>query len=69
MPESRPFASLAQRSHWKMLLEEGKISADQFDAREAASAGIALPARSTPRNRTVGKSRAADAAKIGKTLY
>lgn len=53
-----PFQSLAQGRKWQQLLDEGRVTQEQFDRRAQASQGLALPERATPRQRTVGASRA-----------
>lgn len=64
-----PFRSEAQRRMWQQLVSEGKLTQEQFTAREAETGGVALPERAKPRRRTVGPSRAPDAAKINDTRY
>ena len=66
---SRPFASEAQRRKWQQLRDEGRVSAEQYDERAELSGNQSLPERAAPRVRTVGPSRSADAAKLGKTRY
>jgi hypothetical protein len=65
---TRPFVSEAQRTKWKQLVDEGRVSQAQYDDRESRSQP-ALPPRASPRQRTVGPSRAPDAAKLGKGRY
>ena len=62
------FKSEAQRKKWKQLVNEGRVSQAQYDAREEDSPDK-LPSRATPRKRTVGPSRAPDAAKINDRRY
>jgi hypothetical protein len=62
------FKSEAQRKKWKQLVNEGRVSQDQYDAREEESPA-SLPERASPRKRTVGPSRAPDASKINDTRY
>jgi hypothetical protein len=64
---STPFASDAQRQKWRQLVDEGKITQEQFDAREAATGSMQLPSRARP-VKTTGR-RTTDAAPPGKTLY
>lgn len=64
---TRPFASKAQREKWIQLLQEGRVTQEQFDARENASKGLELPDRATPRKPSVGASRGFDATK--KPMY
>ncbi len=66
---SRPFSSNAQRAKWKTFVEEGRVTQDQFDERERLTAGRPLPDRAAPRVRTVGASRAVEAAKFGDSRY
>lgn len=66
--DQRGFVSEAQRRKWIQLLNEGRVTQAQFDARENAS-DESLPERATPRHRTVGPSRAPDAQKFGNTRY
>ena len=63
------FRSEAQRRKWSQLVSEGTVTQDQFAVRELETAGVALPERTKPRRRTVGPSRAPDAAKINNTRY
>jgi hypothetical protein len=63
------FKSEAQRAKFRQLVDEGKISAELFAEKEAASRGVSLPERAAPRPRTVGASRAPAAAQFGKTRY
>lgn len=65
----RPFVSDAQREKWRQLVADGKVSREQFDAREEETGGRRLPERAPPRVRTVGPSRSTDAAKLGNTRY
>jgi hypothetical protein len=62
------FRSEAQREKWKQLVQEGKVTAEQFAARAEASPAN-LPPRAEPRHRTVGQSRSFDAAKLGTQRY
>lgn len=62
------FKSEAQRKKWGQLVNEGRVSQAQFDAREEQSPKN-LPERTTPRTRTVGPSRSAEAAKINDRRY
>lgn len=62
------FKSHAQRDHWKTLVTAGKVTQAQYDARDQATPAD-VPTRAAPRTRTVGPSRAPDAAKIGNTRY
>lgn len=62
------FKSEAQREKWKVLLQEGRVTPEQFAEREAHTPAW-LPSRAAPRRRTVGPSRSFDAAPIGKTRY
>jgi len=62
------FVSLAQRRHWEQMVDEGKITQGQFDAR-AAETPDDIPERATPRVHTRGASRSTDAAQVGKTRY
>lgn len=64
-----PFKSQAQRDKWVQLRAEGRVSQEAFDAREAESKGANLPVRATPRRRTVGPSRGAEAAKVNDRRY
>ena len=66
---SRPFASEAQRRKWQQLRNDGRVSDAQYAERERLSGDQRLPERAAPRVRTVGPSRAPDAAKFGKTRY
>lgn len=66
--DQRGFVSVAQRTKWIQLLNEGRVTQEQFDARDKAS-DDSLPSRAMPRHRTVGPSRAPDAQKFGKTRY
>lgn len=63
------FKSQAQREKWRQLVDDGKITQEQFDRRAEETDDDALPERATPRRRTVGPSRSADAAKFGDTRY
>lgn len=69
MPESRPFVSEAQRRKWVDLVNLGRITKEQFAARDQATGSAPLPERATPRMRTVGPSRAPDSAKLGDQRY
>lgn len=69
MAESRPFASISQRTKWEQLVQQGKITQAAFDAREAASEGLNLPQRAEPRVRTVGPSRAPTMQKLDNRRY
>lgn len=62
------FVSEAQRRKWTQLVSEGRVTQAQFDQRDEASPE-SLPDRATPRRRTVGPSRSADAAKINDQRY
>lgn len=66
---SRPFVSVAQREKWEQLVKEGRLTQQQFDERAALTGTTPLPERASPRVRTVGPSRAADAAKLGDQRY
>lgn len=63
------FASKAQVAKWRQMVHEGRLTETQFRRREQATPVGALPDRLSPRRRTVGKSRAPDAAKLGKHRY
>lgn len=63
------FKSQAQREKWKQLVDDGKISQEQFDRRAEETDDDTLPERAAPRRRTVGPSRSADAAKLGDARY
>ena len=52
------FVSHAQRRKWEQLRDEGRVTSDQFAARESETPKN-LPERAKPRIRTVGASRAA----------
>lgn len=62
------FVSIAQRRHWIQMVDEGKVTQDQFDARESETPQD-IPERATPRVHTRGASRSTDAAQIDKTRY
>lgn len=62
------FVSQAQRRKWEQLVNEGRVTQEQFDARELET-DETIPERAKPRKRTVGPSRSADAAKINDTRY
>jgi hypothetical protein len=62
------FVSKAQRKKWEQLVNEGRVTQEQFDARDVDTSPQ-VPDRAPPRPRTVGPSRAADAAKYGNTRY
>lgn len=64
-----PFVSRAQREKWQQMVDEGRISQDQYDARDHATGDVALPDRATPRRRTVGASRAPAEAKLNDRRY
>lgn len=66
---SKAFQSEAQRRKWEQLVNEGRVSQAQFDERAKETGDTQLPERAAPRKRTVGASRAPDAAQFGKTLY
>jgi hypothetical protein len=66
---TRPFMSEAQRRKWQQLRDEGRVTSEQYDDRAARTGTTSLPERAAPRVRTVGPSRAPDAAKFGKTRY
>lgn len=63
------FKSEAQRAKWKVLVAEGKVTQEQYDARAKVTGDNRLPDRAAPRKRTVGPSRSFDAAKFGQTRY
>lgn len=65
---SQPFKSEAQRKKWEQLVNEGRVTQEQFDSRASLSPPN-LPERAAPRKRTVGPSRSADAYKIGDQRY
>jgi hypothetical protein len=69
MADSKPFASQAQRDKWKQLVQEGKVSQAQYDARQAATDEGTLPVRAAARTRTVGPSRSFTQQKAGNTRY
>jgi hypothetical protein len=62
------FRSQAQRKKWGELVSEGKVTQEQYNAREMDTPPD-VPERTTPRVRTVGASRSTDAAQVGKTRY
>lgn len=62
------FRSKAQRTKWEQLVRDGRVTQAQFDRRDEES-DDSLPDRATPRRRTVGPSRSADAAKINDERY
>jgi hypothetical protein len=62
------FVSQAQRKKWQQLVNDGRVTQEQYDVREKASPR-SLPVRATPRTRTVGPSRSADAAKLNDRRY
>jgi hypothetical protein len=62
------FVSLAQRRKWEQLRDEGRVTVEQFQARELETPAD-VPERASPRTRTVGASRSTDAAQVGKTRY
>ncbi len=62
------FKSQAQREKWLQLVQDGKVTQEQFDAR-ALDTPDDIPERASPRVRTVGASRSTDAAQMGKTRY
>jgi hypothetical protein len=69
-PTSTPrFRSKAQRRKWREFVAEGRVTQAQFDARDQGLGERGLPERTTPRPRTVGASRSADAAKLGHNRY
>jgi hypothetical protein len=64
-----PWKSEAQRTKWAQLVNEGRVTQEQFDAREQETGDEALPERATPRKRTVGPSRSAGEARFGDRRY
>lgn len=62
------FLSEAQRTKWRQLVSDGKVTQRQFYLRESASAKN-LPSRATPRHRTVGASRAPAEATFNNRRY
>ena len=62
------FKSKAQTRKWEQLRDEGRVTPEQFDARQAVTPAD-IPERTTPRRHTVGPSRSTDAAQPGKTRY
>jgi len=62
------FKSKAQAAKWRQLLDEGKVTQEQFDLRQLQTLPD-IPERTSPRHRTVGPSRSTDAAQPGKTRY
>lgn len=59
----------AQRTKWRQLVNEGRVTQAQFDVREQETGDQSLPERTTPRTRTVGASRSAAEAKLGNRRY
>lgn len=64
-----PWKSQAQRKKWEQLVNEGRVTQEQFDTRERETGNLSLPERATPRKRTVGQSRSAAEAKFNDRRY
>lgn len=61
--------SHAQRRKWEQLLNEGRVTQEQFDQRDDETGDAELPERAAPRKRTVGPSRSAAEAKFNDRRY
>ncbi len=64
-----PFRSEMQREKWKELVSEGRVTQEQFDARDAETDVENLPLRAPARQRTVGPSRAPQMQKLKNRRY
>jgi hypothetical protein len=64
-----PWKSEAQRTKWAQLVNEGRVTQEQFDVREKETGDESLPERTVPRKRTVGPSRSAAESKFNDRRY